>query len=120
MEQNDENMHTEYKVPDNDHCADNASSSHCDVPILPVNEDCEHVECSLYTANGKSAFTVALHELEAMAHLKGFEVYNVPYDGNCMFSAISHQLQISDECNVDSDELRKMLANYLEANSVVY
>ena len=42
------------------------------------------------------------------------------YDGNCMFSAISHQLQISDECNVDSDELRKMVANYLEANSSVY
>ena len=31
-----------------------------------------------YTADGKSAFTVALHELEAMAHLKGFEVYDVP------------------------------------------
>ena len=120
IEQNDENMHTEYKVSKNDHCSDNASSSHCDLPTLPVNEDCEHVECFSYTADGKSAFTVALHELEAMAHLKGFEVYDVPYDGNCMFSAISHQLKISDVCNVDSDELRKMVANYLEANSAVY
>ena len=34
-------------------------------------------------------------------------IHDVPYDGNCMFSSISHQLQTS-----------KVLADHLEANAV--
>ena len=51
IEQNDEDMHIEYKVPDNYHYTGMlAVYSHCDLPTLPVNEDCEHVECSSYSA----------------------------------------------------------------------
>ena len=32
-----------------------------------------------------------------------------------MFSAISHQLQTSDVCNVDSSELRQMVASHIAA-----
>ena len=47
-------------------------------------------------------------------------IYDVPYDGNCMFSAISHQLQTSDVCSVDSSELRQMVASHMEANAASY
>lgn len=37
-----------------------------------------------------------------------------------MFSAVAHQLQISGVCDVDSSELREMVANQLEANPASY
>ena len=52
--------------------------SHCDLPTLPVNEDCEHVECSSYTADDKSAFTVALHELLNIMTDPNFEAMSNP------------------------------------------
>ena len=55
-----------------------------------------------------------------MAHENGFAIHDVPYDGNCMFSAVSHQLQTSGVCTVDSNELRQMVADYLEENGALY
>ena len=37
-----------------------------------------------------------------------------------MFSAISHQLQTSGVCNVDSSERRQMVASHMEANAALY
>jgi len=67
-----------------------------------------------------NAFSEALCELEAVAHQSGFSIHAVPSDGNCMFSAVSHQLQITGVGSVDSNELREMVANHLEANSALY
>ena len=64
--------------------------------------------------------SVALQKLKSLALQNGFTIFGVPYDGNCMFSAISHQLQTSDVCNVDSSELRQMVASHMEANAALY
>ena len=44
----------------------------------------------------------------------------MPYDGDCMFSAISYQLQTNDVCTADSSELRQKVADHLEANALLY
>ena len=56
--------------------------------------------------------SLAFLKLKSVALQNGFTIYDVPYDGNCMFSAISHQLQTSD---VDSSALRQMVASHMEA-----
>ena len=78
------------------------------------------MECSSIVCNDSSPFTVALRELEALARDNSFTIHDVPYDGNCMFSAIAYQLQSSGICNIESHELRQMVVNYLEANSASY
>ena len=70
----------------------------------------EPMECS-------DELSLALQKLKKMAFQNGFTIYDVPYDGNC---AISHQLQTSDVCNVDSSELRQMVASHMEANAALY
>ena len=42
--------------------------------------------------------SLALQKLKSLAFQNGFTIFDVPYDGNCMFSAISHKLQSSDVC----------------------
>ena len=69
----------------------------------------EPMECS------GDELSLALHKLKKLAFQNGFTIFDVPYDGNCMFSAISHQLQTSNVCSIDSSELRQMVASHMEA-----
>ena len=59
---------------------------------------------------------MTLHELGSLASLNVFSIHDVPYEGNCMFSAI-YQLQSTSVCDVNSDGLRQIVADYLEAPS---
>ena len=83
---------------------------------MAVNIESDSLECSSISDSND----VALHKLEAVASQNGFTIHPVPSDGNCMFSAVSYQLQTSGVCNVDNNELRQMVANYLEANAASY
>ena len=60
----------------------------CDMRGLSQTES-EPMECS------SDELSLALQKLKKLALQNGFTIYDVPYDGNCMFSAISHQLQTS-------------------------
>ena len=53
-----------------------------------------HILYCTYIFN-HSELSLALHKLKRLALENGFTIYDVPYDGNCMFGAISHQLQTS-------------------------
>ena len=93
VEQNDESMDTESDQPET---------------------ESEPMECC------GDELSLALQKLKKLAFQNGFTIYDVPYDGNCMFSAISHQLQTSNVCDVDSSELRQMVASHMEANAASY
>ena len=93
VEQNDDSMDTESDQPET---------------------ESEPMECS------SDELSLALQKLKSLALQNSFTIYDVPYDGNCMFSAIAHQLQTSDVCDVDSSELRQMLASHMEANAALY
>ena len=54
------------------------------------------------------------------AHQNSLTIHDVPYDGDCMFSAISYQLQKNGVCNADSNKLRQKVADHLEANAALY
>jgi hypothetical protein len=74
------------------------------------------MECS----NDGDELSTALEQLKALAKQNSFTIHNVPYDGDCMFSAISYQLQANDVCSADSSKLRQKVADHLEANAPLY
>ena len=74
VEQNDDSMDTESDQPET---------------------ESEPMECS------SDELSLALQKLKSLALQNSFTIYDVPYDGNCIFSAIAHQLQTSDVCNVN-------------------
>ena len=80
----------------------------------------ESMECCLHSFSSDNLFTIASSALEELARENGFLIHDVPYDGNCMFSAIAYQLKSIDICSVDSSKLREMLAKHLEDNSALY
>ena len=88
-------------------------------PVEEVETDQTQSE-PVYGLNPSNAFSDAMCKLETLAHQSGFLIHTVPADGNCMFAAVSHQLQISGVKSVDSSELRETVANHLEANSALY
>ena len=55
-----------------------------------------------------------------MASPNGFTIHNMPYDGDCMFSAILYQLNSTGVCDFDSNTLRKAVVDYLQANQARY
>ena len=48
-----------------------------------------------------------------------YSIYDVPCDGNCLFSAITYQLESIGIQSVDAQTLRKMAVNYLRSNPFV-
>ena len=113
IEQDDEDMDAECEQPQNDDCDGKCASN------VAVDVESEPMECSS-TSYDSNEFSIALSQLNALARLNSFTVNDVPYDGNCMFSAVSYQLQTSGVRNVDSNELRQKVADHLEANAALY
>ena len=71
-------------------------------------------------SDDSNEFSAALQQLKALVSQNSFTIHDVLYDGDCMFSAISYQLQNAGVCNADSSELRQKVADHLEANAALY
>ena len=108
VEQEDENMDTE--------CEQHESNGPANVA---VNVESEPMECSS-SSDGSNEFARALQQLKTLASQNSFTIHDVLYDGDCMFSAVSNQLQNAGVCNADSSELRQKVADHLEANAALY
>ena len=104
VEQDDEQMDTE--------CESDTSGT-ANVTESVQNEP---MECS----SNSDEFSTALQQLKASAHQNSLTIHDVPYDGNCMFSAISYQLQKNGVCDADSNKLREKVADHLESNAALY
>ena len=100
--QNDEIMETECEQPESNGCDSNSTAN------VPVSVQNEPMDCS----SSDDGFSTALQWLQALASQNSFTIHNVPYDGDCMFSAISYQLQANGVCNADSIELRQKVADH--------
>ena len=107
VEHDDEDMDTECEQPEDDGC-DNSSHTNADEESEPMEHD------------DGDEFSTALCQLKVLANQNNFAIHDVPYDGNCMFSAVSYQLQTSGVCNVDTSDLRQKVADHLEANAPLY
>ena len=71
-------------------------------------------------SDDRSEFSIALQRLKTVAKQNSFTIHDIPLDGNCMFSAISYQLQANGVCSADSSKLRQKVADHLEANAQLY
>ena len=80
-------------------------------PLNEIARDCSDSDDALLTA---------VHKLETIAGQNGFTIHDVPYDGNCMFSAIAYQLNSTSICDFDSNTLRQTVADYVGANRASY
>ena len=110
VEQDDENMDTECDKPESD---SNGPANGA------VNVESEPMECCSIS-DDSNEFSTALQQLKALASQNSFTIHDVLYDGDCMFSAVSYQLQNTGVCNADSSELRQNVADHLEANTALY
>ena len=66
-----------------------------------------------------NSISSAKSTLERVASSNGFVVHDVQYNGDCLFSAVSYQLEPTGECAISS-ELRRLVADHLENNCGVY
>ena len=60
-----------------------------------------------------------ISDLERNAAVKGFIIRNNPGGGNCMFYALSRQLEIKKGVKISCADLRKEIVEYLEQNRVL-
>ena len=74
------------------------------------------MDCS----DSNDPLVTAVHTPEAIASQNGFNIHEVPADGDCMFSAIAYQLNSSNICDVDSSLLRDMATDYLQSNKEAF
>ena len=80
-----------------------------------------HMPClSISVPNGDDDFRRASNTLTTITRENGFIIHDVPYDGDCLFSAITYQLKSIGLHSGDKSELRKMVADHLDANSAFY
>ena len=63
---------------------------------------------------------LAYDALRAFAKENGYVVHDIPSDGDCLFSTIAYQLKSVGLQNIDKCELRRMVADYLDINSLCY
>ena len=84
-------------------------TNHSDIPCL-----------SSSVPNDDDDFRRASNTLKTITRENGFIVHDVPYDGDCLFSAIVYQLKSIGLHSGDKNELRKMVADHLDANSAFY
>ena len=107
VEQDDDSMDIECEKPKNDgYCACN----------VVMNVEGEPMDCS----GDSDEISMAVSQLKALARVNGFNIHEVPYDGSCMFSAVSYQLKNSGVYSADSNEMRQKVADHLEANAALY
>ena len=94
VEQEDNNMETE--------CMGDSSD-------VAVSVQSEPMEC----LDDGDELSTALQQLKLVASQNSFSIHNVLCDGDCMFSAISYQVQMNDVCSADSSELRQKVADQM-------
>ena len=67
-------------------------------------------------AKGNAGKTDSSLDLKKIAYEKGFEISDNQGEGNCMFFAISEQLELIQGVKLSHKKLRKKVVRYLKEN----
>ena len=94
--------------------------SDCDEEPIVDSVDSPVTASSAIAMDCVDPLVTAMHNLETQASQNGFTIHDVPYDGDCMFSSILHQLNSTGMCDFDSKALRRAVVEYLQANQARY
>ncbi len=83
---------------------------------VAVSVQSEPMEC----LDDGDELSTALQQLKLVASQNSFSIHNVLCDGDCMFSAISYQVQMNDVCSADSSELRQKVADQMQLCIIIF
>ena len=70
--------------------------------------------------NSTNDLETAKHNLETYATDNNFTIRNVPGDGNCLYNSVLYQLESKGVISTTVENLRQMVASYLEEHANLY
>ena len=70
--------------------------------------------------NSTNDLETAKHNLETYATDNNFTIRNVPGDGNCLYNSVLYQLESKGIISTTVENLRQMVASYLEEHANLY
>ena len=70
--------------------------------------------------NSTDDLETAKHNLETYAIDNHFTIRNVPGDGNCLYNCVLYQLKLNGVISTTVENLRQMVASYLEEHANLY
>lgn len=56
------------------------------------------------------------NSIKELLKTQGLQLYTIPADGNCLYCAVNHQLQIKGRENYTVEQLREITANFMRKN----
>jgi len=80
------------------------------LPAISIIDDLQRMQCDLSTFQTKTGLS---KDLQTIASDKGFSICDNAGSGNCMFYALSEQLQSMKGIQISETELRKKLVECL-------
>ena len=81
--------------------------------VAVFNEGSDPPIASDSSVNSSDPVSYYTNALKVFARKEGFEIHDVPSDGNCLFSACAYQLQYLGRDVVDASSLRQAVCQYL-------
>lgn len=59
---------------------------------------------------------IELSSIKEILQHEGLQIYNIPADGNCLYCAINHQLEVTGRESLNIAKLRKLTASFIRDN----
>lgn len=59
---------------------------------------------------------VELNTIKELLQNEGLQIFNIPADGNCLYCAINHQLEVTGRVSSNVSKLRKLTASFIREN----
>ncbi|KAB0800480.1 hypothetical protein PPYR_06220 [Photinus pyralis] len=59
---------------------------------------------------------VELNTIKELLQNEGLQIFNIPADGNCLYCAINHQLEVTGRVSSNVSKLRKLTASFIRDN----
>lgn len=83
-----------------------------------VNEEKERDKRILEQAekNKKGPRVTETNKIKELLQDQGLQLYNIPADGNCLYCAVDHQLEITGRESLSVEKLRKITADFMKEN----
>lgn len=57
-----------------------------------------------------------INTIKELLQAQGLQLFNIPADGNCLYCAVNHQLQVTGRENYTIEKLREITANFMREN----
>lgn len=66
--------------------------------------------------NRQGPRVIELNTIKEILQTEGLQIHNIPADGNCLYCAINHQLDVTGRTSLNVSKLRKLTATYIHEN----